>query len=294
MNIGIVGLGSIGGSLGLDLRSRGHRVLGVARRRETCQGAIARQVVDDADVDFTLMESADLVFVCTPIAAIAPTVQRLVPHLSSTAIITDVGSVKTPVAQAVAPLWPRFVPGHPMAGTERSGLDAAIANLFADRPYAITPLESTPSEATEQVAAIAESLQARVYYCTPEDHDRAVAWISHLPVMVAASLIDACLSESSTTAIALAQKFASTGFRDTSRVGGGNPELGMMMAQYNRQELLRSLCTYRQRLDAFICAIETENWAALEHSLQRTQEARLRFLTSPDSIDSPTDRNSLE
>jgi arogenate dehydrogenase (NADP+) len=112
--------------------------------------------------------------------------------------------------------------------------------------------------------------------------------------MVAASLIDACLSEPSTTAIALAQKFASTGFRDTSRVGGGNPELGMMMAQYNRQELLRSLCTYRQRLDAFICAIETENWAALEHSLQRTQEARLRFLTSPDSIDSPTDRNSLE
>jgi arogenate dehydrogenase (NADP+) len=281
-NIGIVGLGLIGGSLGLDLRALGHHVLGVSRHPETCQRAIDRGVVDEASVNLTLLAAADIVFVCTPIAAIASTVQQLIPHLSPDAIVTDVGSVKTAVVEEVAPLWHNFVGGHPMAGTAESGIEAAIPRLFAGNPYVLTPIETTPPSSVKIVEELVRSLKARFYVCRPEDHDRAVAWISHLPVMVSASLIDACMSETDLTVLELAQQLASSGFRDTSRVGGGNPELGVMMARYNRASLVRSLNAYRHTLDRLIERIEQEDWKTLEEKLQQTQSQRPPFVSNSD------------
>lgn len=280
MNIGIVGLGLIGGSLGLDLRALGHQVIGVSRHSETCQRAVECGAVDEASVNLTLLAAADVVFICTPIAAIASTVQQLIPHLSPDAIITDVGSVKTAVVETVAPLWPNFVGGHPMAGTAHSGIEAAISGLFAGNPYVLTPIETTPSRGVKIVEEIVRSLTSRVYFCRPEDHDRAVAWISHLPVMVSASLIEACISETDPGVLELAQQLASSGFRDTSRVGGGNPELGVMMAQYNRVCLLRSLVSYRHSLDQIIELLEQEDWKTLEKKLQQTQLNRPQFLSA--------------
>ena len=279
MNIGIVGLGLIGGSLGLDLRAFGHQVLGVSRHSETCQRAIERGVVDDASINTTLLAAADVVFICTPLAAIAPTVQQLIPHLSPDSIITDVGSVKTAVLEEVAPLWHNFVGGHPMAGTAENGIEAAVSGLFTGNPYVLTPVETTPPTAVKIVEEIVRSLTSRVYFCRPEDHDRAVAWISHLPVMVSASLIDACLSEADPAVLELAQQLASSGFRDTSRVGGGNPELGVMMARYNQESLLRSLMSYRHSLDQLIAQIEQEDWQSLEERLKQTQLERPKFLS---------------
>jgi arogenate dehydrogenase (NADP+) len=279
MNIGIVGLGLIGGSLGLDLRAFGHQVLGVSRHSETCQRAIERGVVDEASINMTLLAAADVVFICTPLAAIAPTVQQLIPHLSPDSIITDVGSVKTAVVEEVAPLWHNFVGGHPMAGTADSGIEAAVSGLFTGNPYVLTPVETTPPTAVKIVEEIVRSLTSRVYFCRPEDHDRAVAWISHLPVIVSASLIDACISEADPAVLELAQQLASSGFRDTSRVGGGNPELGVMMARYNQESLLRSLMSYRHSLDQLIAQIEHEDWQSLEERLKQTHLERPKFLS---------------
>lgn len=281
MNIGIIGLGLIGGCLGLDLRQLGHRILGVSRRPHICEAAIARHVVDEASPELNLMAKADVVFVCTPIAVIEATVAQLSRYLSAQAIVTDVGSVKGRVVRAAARHWPNFVGGHPMAGKAEAGLDAAEAGLFAQCAYVLTPLETTPLDSLETVAQIARSLQARVYQCSPEAHDRAVAWISHLPVMVSSSLIQACLSESDAVILELAKNFASSGFRDTSRVGGGNPELGIMMAQYNREEVLHSLQTYRHRLDQIIHQIENQDWSGLSQWLQQTQRTRPEFMQSP-------------
>jgi len=275
MNIGIVGLGLIGGSLGLDLRQVGFKVLGVSRHQHTCELAIARGVADDASVAFSLLAAADIVFICTPIASIVPTVKIIIPHLSPATILTDVGSVKTPVVEAITPIWSNFVGGHPMAGTTQSGIDAAQRQLFAGRPYVLTPVASTLPASLQTLCEIARSLQARVYHCSPSDHDRAVALISHLPVMVSASLIDACMADPAV--LKLVQQLASSGFRDTSRVGGGNPELGLMMAQYNRPELLRSLHNYRHSLDKLISHIQQEDWTALAQVLQQTQLARSQF-----------------
>lgn len=288
MKIGIIGLGLIGGSLALDLRDRGHETIGVSRRPQTCQTALDRGVVDVAGVELSLLAETDVIFVCTPIAAIAPTVSRLVPHLAPETVVTDVGSVKVSVVEAVAPLWPNFVPAHPMAGTAESGIEAAQRHLFAGCPYAIAPLPTTPTFAVERVETLVASLGARIYRCTPQTHDRAVAWISHLPVIVSASAIDACLDEPDPDVLQLARALASSGFRDTTRVGGGNPELGVMMARYNRDSLLRSLHAYRQTLDRAIAAIESEDWPALETQLQRTHRQRPQFL-NPSAAISPSD-----
>jgi arogenate dehydrogenase (NADP+) len=281
MNIGIVGLGLIGGSLGLDLRALGYQVWGVSRQLETCQRAIERGVVDRASVDLTLLAAADVVFICTPIAVISSTVQQLIPHLSSEAIITDVGSVKMAVVEQVSPLWPNFVPGHPMAGKSDNGIESAVSGLFVGNPYVLTPIESTPPKAVTIVEEIVRSLTSRVYFCSPQDHDRAVAWISHLPVMVSANLIEACMSETDPAVLELAQKLASSGFRDTSRVGGGNPELGLMMARYNRSCLLRSLLSYRHNLDQLIEQVEQEDWQALEKKLHSNHLQRTHFVQAP-------------
>ncbi len=278
MRIGIVGLGLIGGSLGLDLRALGHQVYGIARRPDTCVAAVTLGAVDSATSDLASLAPVELVIVCTPIAAIAPTVGALVPHLSPQTVVTDVGSVKGDLVKAVAAQWPWFVGGHPMAGKAEAGLAAAEAHLFVDRPYVVTPLADTPAAAIATVQDLAQSLGAKVLTCSPADHDRAVAWISHLPVMVSSSLIQACGQEPDGPVLKLAQTLASTGFASTSRVGGGNPELGLMMARYNRSELLRSLQGYQAQLANITHLIETEQWPALEATLAASQQSRPEFL----------------
>lgn len=278
MKVGIVGLGLIGGSLGLDLRSQGHTVLGISRKSRTCELAISRGAVDEADSNLALMADVDVIFVCTPIVHIVPTVEQLIPHIPLDTVVTDVGSVKSSIVKSLSSMWGNFVGGHPMAGTAESGIEAAIHGLFAGNPYVLTPTDTTPQTAVDRIESLLRPLQVKLFHCQPEDHDRAVAWISHLPVMTSASLISACLSEADAAVLKLAKTLASSGFRDTSRVGGGNPELGVMMARYNKAEVLRSLAAYRARLDHLTHLIEQDQWADLEAELEQTQRSRSEFV----------------
>lgn len=277
MKIGIVGLGLIGGSLGLDLKAQGQEIIGVSRKTSTCDIAVARGIADKASTDLSILREAEIIVICTPIDKIADTLQQLVPYLDSETIVTDVGSVKEPIVRACSQLWSNFIGGHPMAGTTEQGINAAQANLFTNAAYVFTP----PTEnawGIDKLKYIAESLGAKPYICSPQVHDFAVAWISHLPVMISASLISSCLGETEPEVLKLAQHLASSGFSDTSRVGAGNPELGKMMAQYNRNALLRSLKAYSQNLQTIINLIEQENWDNLAEILQINQEARPKFL----------------
>ena len=278
MNIGIVGLGLIGGCLGIDLKQLGHQVYGVARRAETCAQAVSRQAVDQASTDLNDLRRCEIVIICTPIATILPTVEKLSAILQPGTVVTDVGSVKTAVVEAATARWPHFVGAHPMSGKSEAGLAAAEPGIFRQRPFVITPLTITDQASAAQVEALAQQLGSRIYWCTPEDHDRAVAWISHLPVMVSSSLIRAAMAEPDVEVLELAQQLASSGFTDTSRVGGGNPELGLMMAQYNRDELLRSLKRYRDILDQSIAQLEQANWSAIARSLEESKAGRIGFV----------------
>jgi len=278
MKLGILGLGLIGGSLGLDLRDRGFEVLGVSRRQKTCDLAVSLGVADRASLSLSLLAEAEFIFICTPIAAIVPTIQELIPYLDRDTIITDVGSVKSSIVAAASSLWDNFVGGHPMAGTANQGVEAAERNLFKNAPYVITPTANTPQMAVKKLEDLASTLGSRIYFADPIAHDRAVALISHLPVMVSAALISTASNDRDLEVLKLARNLASSGFRDTSRVGGGNPELGLMMARYNRSELLRSMQLYRENLDRSIDLIESENWQDLEEILEYTRSQRPEFL----------------
>lgn len=127
MKIGIVGLGVVGSSLGLGLRHLGHQVMGVSRREQTCEDAIRCGVVDRVDTNLVLLADADVIFICTPIEAILPTVQQLIPQLAPSTILTDVGSVKTSIVKAITSLWTNFIGGHPITttGVTQRGIAAA-------------------------------------------------------------------------------------------------------------------------------------------------------------------------
>ncbi len=283
MKIGIVGLGLIGGSLAWDFRQMGHHLVGVSRQQATCEIAERREICDRASCNLASLSDCEIVFICTPIAAIVPTIEQLIPHLQLDTIITDAGSVKGAIVDRATKLWSNFVGGHPMAGNSESGIAACEQGLFADRPYVLTPTPETQPVTLERVTQLIRSLNCIIHYATPAQHDLAAAWISHLPMMVSASLISACLDEADPTILDFAKKFASTGFEDTSRVGGGNPEMGMMMAEYNHAAILRSLYQYRDRLDRVIDSIETKEWKKIEDLLSKNKAARPEFLNNQDS-----------
>jgi arogenate dehydrogenase (NADP+) len=278
MKIGIVGLGLIGASLAGDLRQLGHMVVGTSRQAVTCELAIDRGLVDQAGTELEILAEMEAIMICTPIANIVPTVAQLAGFIKPETLVTDAGSVKGSIVWAATQIWPHFVGGHPMAGKAESGIEAAEPGMFQGRPYVITPIAETVPRSIEQLASLVTALGARLYYATPAEHDRAVAWISHLPVMVSGSLISACVTKGDAQVVPLAKNLASSGFRDTSRVGGGNPELGLMMAKYNRQEVLRALSIYQQDLTETMMAIEQEDWDGLQSKLEQNQAARPDFL----------------
>jgi len=281
VNVGILGLGLIGGSLGYDLRDRGHRVFGVSRRPETCDAAVELGAVDCASPDLCSLAAAEVIFICTPLDAIAATVEALALQIPPETVLTDVGSVKAPIVKAVAPLWSNFVGGHPLAGTEASGIAAAQRHLFAGRPYVLSPGLDTPAHAIAAVEQLATAIGADVCRCAPDIHDRAVAAISHALPLVSAASILACLDVPDPEVAQVARQLASSGFRDTSRVGGGNPELGASMARHNREATLAALERYRQALARLEGYVRDRDWEALESTLERTRAERPQFLRAP-------------
>lgn len=164
-----------------------------------------------------------------------------------------------------------------MAGKSLQGIQAAEADLFRGRPYVLTPIAETQPQALDAVKELIAAVGAEAVLTDPARHDRAVAWISHLPVMVSASLIAAVSQEGDPAILELARTLASSGFRDTSRVGGGIPQLGLEMARHNRQALLTALSSYQAQLRQIEQLIAGERWDELLWVLQRAQQEWQQF-----------------
>jgi arogenate dehydrogenase (NADP+) len=281
--VGIVGLGLIGGSLGLDLQARGACVRALVHRPETAMRARERGLATTVSTDPSVLGDCGLVVLALPLDRLLAPDPALLAALPPDAVLTDVGSVKEPVQEAWHALGPRFVPSHPMAGTAQAGVEAGQADLFAGRPWVATPAPDTDLQALQAVRQLAEALGARWCCCSASDHDRAVALISHLPVLVSAGLLLACESASveAPELAPLLRRLASSGFADTSRVGGGNPELGMLMARANRQALLSALGHYRQALEELERLVRDERWPELQRLLSLCQTLRPGYLQPP-------------
>ncbi len=280
--VGIVGLGLIGGSLGLDLQRCGLEVRGLVHRQATAERALARGLAQRVSIDPRLLADCGLVVLALPLDRLLDPDPELVAALPAQAVVTDVGSVKRPVLQRWQALHPRFVPSHPMAGTAQAGVEAGVEDLFRGRPWVVTPTAATDPGALRGVEALAKAVGAHWLCCDAAEHDQAVALISHLPVLVSAALIANADRQAAAdplgTLPALVRQLASSGFADTSRLGGGNPELGTLMARCNQVALRQALAGYRRCLDAMETQLEQGDWSGLQALLATTRELRPQFL----------------
>jgi len=162
-----------------------------------------------------------------------------------------------------------------MAGTAEAGVEAGVAGLFQGRPWVITPTGQESATDLEMARALGRELGSTVLECDPADHDRAVAFISHMPVLVSAALLQ---SAAAAEPQGLLQALASSGFADTTRIGGGNPELGSLMARCNREAVQQALAAYGEALQRLAEQVEGEDWTALQQALASAQAARPMFL----------------
>ncbi len=283
--IGIVGLGLIGGSLGLDLLAAGHTVHALVHRPATAERARQRRLASLVSTDPAVLADCALVVLALPLDRLLEPAPSLVAALPAGAVVTDVGSVKAPVLARWRQLHPRFVASHPMAGTAEAGVEAGLAGLFAGRPWVATPDAATDSHALAAVRTLATTVGARWLTCGAGDHDQAVALISHLPVLVSAALLQA--ADRPLAPAALVRELASSGFADTTRVGGGNPELGTLMARCNQQAVLAALEAYRQQLEVLEQRVRQGDWDGLRQILERSAQLRPPFVQVPDRPAAP-------
>lgn len=278
--VGIVGLGLIGGSLGLDLLRQGVPVRALVHRAETAERARQRGLAQVVSTDPAVLADCALVVLALPLDRLLEPDADLLAALPRQAVVTDVGSVKQPVLRCWQPLHPRFVASHPMAGTAQAGVEAGQMDLFRGRPWVATPAPDTDPEALAAVRVLAEAVGGRWLCCDAEEHDQAVALISHLPVLVSAALLQTADRQSSPSPqlAALVRTLASSGFADTTRVGGGNPALGSLMARCNRSAVQAALAAYRAQLQELEALLEQGAWPALEAELEHCRQLRPEFL----------------
>ena len=277
--IGLVGLGLIGGSLGLDLQAAGLEVRALVHRERTAERARERHLAQQIDTDPAVLQGCGLIVLALPLDRLLDPPAELLSALPSNAVITDVGSVKQPVLERWQALHPRFVASHPMAGTAEAGVEAGLRGLFAERPWVATPTSSTDPAALALVQELAHTVQAQWLCCEAATHDQTVALISHMPVLVSAALLEAAeRGGHAAGAAALVRQLASSGFADTSRIGGGNPELGTLMARCNQGAVLQAIQHYRQQLSELEALVEQNAWPALQQRLEHCQALRPEFL----------------
>ncbi|MFA5113171.1 MAG: prephenate dehydrogenase/arogenate dehydrogenase family protein [Candidatus Margulisiibacteriota bacterium] len=280
MRIAIIGLGLIGGSLGLALKKQlppaaKLKVVGIPRRAETIDLAKQLGAIDEGTTDHVKgVADADLVFVCTPINLITAVIKDIAPALKKGAIVTDVGSSKQEIVAQAERLLPRgvfFVGGHPMAGKETSKLEAAEPDLFQGKSWLLTRTGRTSIRALEQVGQLLGQLGVKIVEMEPRKHDLAVAAVSHLPLVLAAALVNAVAAEPEQ---ALMKQCAASGFRDTTRVASGDPILGVDMFTTNKKAVLKMIGGFKKALGQLERLIKAGQGEELKAELDKAKQFR--------------------
>jgi prephenate dehydrogenase len=283
----LVGVGLLGGSLGLALKQRrlAQSVVGFVRRPASVRECEKIGAVDLATQDLGgAVTGADLVVLCTPIAQMRSLTEKLVPFLSANAVVTDVGSVKKNVVRELSSLVSKagahFVGSHPMAGSEKTGVAAAQAGLFIDAVCVVTPEPRSSRAAVREVIELWKSVGSRVLRLTPEAHDHLVSRSSHLPHVVAAQLSNLVLNPQNPKHLAM---LCANGFRDTTRIASGSPEMWRDIALANRENLLQALDSFTGGLTRFKRALKNGDAAAISHFFEEAKARRDKWSRNSES-----------
>ena len=274
--LAIIGLGLIGSSVGLACRARGlaAEIRGADIAPDHRAHAIALGIVDLALADAeAVVEGADMVLVAVPVGAIAPTLERIVPYLAPGAVVTDVGSVKGVVAAAMDRLLPagNGIPGHPIAGRETSGPDAASAELFVGARCVLTPGRSADPAAIARVRALWRAVGSEVLQMRPECHDEIFAAISHLPHIVAYALMGAILDLEDGENL---QALGGGGLRDFTRVAMSHPVMWRDICLANREPILKMIARFQSALGDLAAMISAEDGEGLHQRFARARACR--------------------
>ncbi len=277
----LIGVGLLGGSLGLSIRRKrlAARVCGLVRRRESVGECESLGVVDEAVCDLeAAAQEADLVVFCTPIAQMLPLARQILPHLKAGTVVTDVGGVKGQVVRDLEPLLAgakvHFVGSHPMAGGEKMGVSAAREDLFQNAVTVVTPTPRSHGPSVRQIESLWTALGSRVLRLSPEAHDDLVSRSSHLVHVVAAELANYVLSPIHPKEQSL---LCATGFKDTTRIASGSPEMWRDIAMNNRENLSRVLGVFIEDLQEFQLALQDGDQGAVQEFFENARQRREKW-----------------
>ena len=278
MNIGIVGLGLIGGSIGLKLQTLNHTIYGVTNNDFNKKKAIQRNLANFVSCDLDILKDCSLIILALPIKDLIYPSKELINVIPRDTIVTDVGSIKEPIVNTWEKIHPLFIGSHPMAGTEKKGVDSGFENLLENAKWIITPTSETNENAVNTITNLIISMECEICIASPKEHDEAVSLISHLPIFIASSLIKTASREKNKSLLDLTQKIAATGFADSTRVGGGNPNLGLDLAINNQMKLLKAIKEFKNDLNEFESLIKDKKWELLSKKLSKAVELRSKFI----------------
>lgn len=284
----IFGVGLIGGSFALAQKkaAAATQIVGVGRTAAALERAIALGIIDSAssaesDALASCLRDADLILIATPVAQTEAILRVIAPHLQVGTIVTDAGSTKTDVVsaarRALGVKVAQFVPGHPIAGREKNGPEAALADLYVGKKVVLTPLAENAPDDVARVAAAWQQCGAIIHQLTPEQHDRVFASVSHLPHLLAYALVDDIARKPHAD---LLFQYAASGFRDFTRIAGSSPEMWRDIALANQTALLGELDAYLVQLTQLRSALANGDGSAMEAIFANAQQARQRWAAS--------------
>ncbi len=277
--VAFIGIGLIGASMALAMRRSGlmGSSIACARRAKTRKTALRLGIVDEVTADYVkAVSGADLIVIATPLGTYEAIAEKIGPHLKAGAIVTDVGSVKQGAVAAFAPYIPKdvhFVPGHPIAGTEHSGPEAGFAELFEGRWCILTPPPKTSKKAVVKLSALWRKMGAKVDSMEPEHHDVVLAITSHLPHLIAFTIVGTA-SDLGDDLKREVIKYSASGFRDFTRIAASDPVMWRDVFLSNRDAVLETLQRFTEDLTGLQRAIRKGDGQALEDLFARTRQIR--------------------
>jgi prephenate dehydrogenase len=293
----IFGIGLIGGSFARALKQAGgvRRVVGIDRSEASARRALELGIIDEIGAGPEAVVDADLVLLATPVAQSARILAALLPYLGAQTVLTDAGSTKSDVVAAARSVLGerigQFVPGHPIAGRETNGPDAAIADLYVGKKFVVTALAENSAEAVARVTDAWRACGAIIHRLTPEDHDKVFASVSHLPHLLAYALVDDIANKPHADMLF---QYAASGFRDFTRIAGSSPEMWRDISLANRAALLEELDAYTAQLAHLRERLAAGDGAALEAVYGNAQRARRNWIGAIETAEAPAPKDNAE
>lgn len=281
MVVTIIGLGLIGGSIGLGLRQgkkSGREIVGYSRRQETIASALSLGAIERGETNIRdAIKQAEAVVIATPVLAIKEIFSEITPHLPTGCVVTDTASTKAQVmkwAKEILPPTVDFIGGHPMAGSESYGIQAAKGGLFRRCTYCLTPLQGASPKSIDAVTGMVKKLGASPFFIDAQEHDNLVAGISHLPMLLSAALVSLTATNSSWPKMS---KLAASGYHDLTRLALGNPEVNSHICLSNQEAIVNWIDKFSRELHRYRQLVAKGDMR-LEQALTDASKAREEWL----------------